>query len=122
MTEKTNQFNFNKNVFSKNDLSEWINNKNYVYSLKVTDKFGDYGTVGLVLVKLKNNIALIENFLMSCRALGKKTENIFFQHVLNDLKKQNIELGGIIFNETNKNVPAKEFINKNNYDSYLRKT
>jgi len=122
MTEKTNQFNFNKNVFSKNDLSEWINNKNYVYSLKVTDKFGDYGTVGLVLVKLKNNIALIENFLMSCRALGKKTENIFFQHVLNDLEKQNIELGGIIFNETNKNVPAKEFINKNNYDSYLRKT
>ena len=122
MTEKTNQFNFNKNVFSKNDLLKWMNNKDYIYSLKVTDKFGDYGTVGLMLVKLKNKNAIIENFLMSCRAIGKKTENTFFQYVLNDLEKQNIKLETILFKETNKNIPAKQFINNNNYDNYLRKT
>lgn len=121
MTEKTNQFNFNKNIFSKNDILTWVNNKNYIYSLKVTDKFGDYGTVGLILVKLKNKNAVIENFLMSCRALGKKTENTFFQHVLDDLDQKNIKLESILFKETNKNIPAKQFINNNKYENYLRK-
>lgn len=120
LTEKTNQFNFNKRPFTLLELNKWINSGNDIYSLKVSDKFGDYGTVGLMLIRRKDKNAIIENYLMSCRALGKKIEDVFFEDVLNDLRNKHIILTTIIFKETLKNIPAKKFINKSNYASIVK--
>jgi len=114
LTEKTNQFNFNKEPLSVTQLEHFINEGNLVYGLRVADKFGDYGLVGLMLVEVKPGAAVIRNFLMSCRALGRMIEQDFYDHVVSDLSSRGLVPGEIIFRETAKNKPARLFMDKLN--------
>jgi FkbH-like protein len=108
MTEKTNQFNFNKRIYSVNDLSTFVDSgKGVIYSLKVSDKHGDYGTVGLILIEFEGEHTQVENFLMSCRVLGRRIENDFYNYVVHDLKDRKVNR--IRFVKTSKNRPAEEF-------------
>lgn len=112
MTEKTNQFNFNKEIFSVKDLQAFVEKGNLIFGLKVSDKFGDYGTVGLMLIETEGGEATVRNYLMSCRALGRGVEDKFFEQVLEDLSKRSLTLKQIRFKETSKNKPAQEFYAK----------
>ena len=109
LTEKTNQFNFNKEAFSIAQLEKFMTEGNLVFGLRVSDKFGDYGLVGLILMELRGKQAVMRNFLMSCRALGRLIENDFFNYVINELRGRGVELSEILFKETPKNIPAKTF-------------
>ncbi|MGP8214577.1 MAG: HAD-IIIC family phosphatase [Bacteroidia bacterium] len=124
MTGKTNQFNFNKQPYTTDQLNQFIAAGGRLYSLKVSDKFGDYGTVGLIMVQHgRDGEVILENFLMSCRALGKKIEDDFFNFVLQDLKNKNLRISAIKFLKTAKNIPAENFYNKiNNETNYFRTT
>ncbi len=124
MTGKTNQFNFNKQPYTAEQLTKFINAGGRLYSLGVSDKFGDYGTVGLILLAIsKNNEVILENFLMSCRALGKKIEDGFLEFVLNDIEKNNLHITAVKFVKTEKNIPAENFYNKiKNETNYFRTT
>jgi FkbH-like protein len=110
MTAKTNQFNFNKHACTPDELMEFINNKNKIYSLKVSDKYGDYGTVGLISIEIEGNNAIVDNYLMSCRALGKGIEEKFYTQILGELAKDNLQLKEIRFIKSEKNSPAQQFL------------
>jgi FkbH-like protein len=117
LTEKTNQFNFNKKHFSVQNLHDFIYaGKGIIYSLRVSDKYGDYGTTGIVLVTIDQANAIIENFIMSCRILGRRIENNFLTAVVNDLHSKKIKIDAIKFNETAKNKPAKDFLQNLEYE------
>ena len=117
MTEKTNQFNFNKKLYSVQALHDFIANENgIIYSLKVSDKYGDYGTTGMMLIKIKTQNAFLDNYIMSCRILGRRIENKFLDVVVNDLNTKQLNLKAIKFSETAKNKPAQEFLNNVNYE------
>lgn len=112
LTEKTNQFNFNKEPFTVTQLEQFIAEGHLVYGLRVADKFGDYGLVGLILVEIGEEKAVMRNFLMSCRALGRMIEDDFFEHVSTNLRERGRGLQEIIFKETPKNKPARLFMDK----------
>jgi FkbH-like protein len=116
MTGKTNQFNFNKHEYNADELRSFTETGR-IYSLKVSDKYGDYGTVGLILMKLNGRQAVLENYLLSCRSLGKKIEYTFFDHVKNQLLSEGIEITDIQFKANDKNLPAQTFIKSINYGS-----
>lgn len=118
LTEKTNQFNFNKEPMDVNSMLHFMK-QHRVYSLSVRDKFGDYGIVGLILCEINTNKCTMKNFLMSCRALGKNIEDQFYNYVVNDLKKHSIDLNEIKFVKTEKNVPALNFINKYQFKNLI---
>ena len=78
LTQKTNQFNL---TLERQTLSE-IQNKVIIkivkFMLSLKDKFGEYGTVGLMDLSLSNKKKLvIKNFLMSCRVMGREVKNTF---------------------------------------------
>lgn len=122
MTGKTNQFNFNKEPYTAEQLTEFIDKGGKVYSLKVSDKFGDYGTVGMIMfLPGKNKNVILENYLMSCRALGKKIEDNFLQYVVDDLTKNELKITSVKFVKTVKNIPAEKFYNRiKNETNYFR--
>jgi FkbH-like protein len=121
MTEKTNQFNFNKVAYTVQQLEQFIQNGHLIFSIKVSDKFGDYGTVGLILLeKISEREVRLKNYLMSCRVLGKKIEWQFFDFVINYLQENTINIVEILFRETEKNIPAKEFLNKTIYGNIVK--
>ena len=83
LTEKTNQFNLNKEYYTVNQLLQFIENKNVIFSIRVKDKYSDYGIVGIILSEIKNDKVIIRNYLMSCSALGRKIEYDFYLMVKN---------------------------------------
>jgi FkbH-like protein len=115
MTEKTNQFNFNKHAFTAAQIEKWVEQENAIFSLKLSDKFGDYGTVGLIMLEKKEDYIFdISNYLLSCRALGKGVEKVFFESVIQTIRDRNWKIAKIHFNKTDKNVPAEIFYQKIN--------
>jgi FkbH-like protein len=115
MTEKTNQFNFNKHAFTESQIEKWVEQGNAIFSLKLSDKFGDYGTVGLIMLEKKGRYLYdISNYLLSCRALGKGVEDVFFQSVIQTVRDRSWKIANIHFNKTDKNVPAENFYKKLN--------
>jgi FkbH-like protein len=119
LTEKTNQFNFNKKSYEVFELQELIkSSKMKIFSLKVNDKFGDYGLVGVLLVTYYDNFPVLENYIISCRALGRRIEFDFFNLVEENLfEKHGHKFKKIRFQKTEKNLPAQKFYEEitNNY-------
>jgi FkbH-like protein len=107
MSEKTNQFNFNKRVLSISNLNELIKSQHMFFTCSAKDKYGDYGIIGYVHL---NSDFEFENFVLSCRALSRGIEFKFIEHIVDSLQLKEIV---IKFNETSRNNPAKLFIKKN---------
>jgi len=113
ITQKTNQFNLTTKRYSEEEILKFIDSENFlVKSIRIKDKFGDYGLSGLAIIRKAKDFWEIDSFLLSCRVLGKKIEFSFIDEIKNDAKSQNIK--GIIarFIPTKKNSPAKAFLNE----------
>ena len=85
LTQKTNQFNLTTRRYTEEEINSLMLN-NIIYTLSVSDKFGDNGLTGVCIIR--NNI--IDNFLLSCRILGRKIEYCFIDWIINDLKNKGI--------------------------------
>jgi FkbH-like protein len=105
LTQRTNQFNF---TTIRRSESEILNLKS-VYGVHVRDRFGDYGFTGLLIGRPFGTTFLVENFLLSCRVLGRGVEH----RVLAWLGEHAQSLGckdvEIPFLAGARNAPAREF-------------
>ena len=75
LCSKTNQFNLRLQRHHVTDLVK-LGSEPDSLSLLVTlkDKFGDHGIVGLVIVRVRGTVAVIDSFMLSCRVLGRHLE------------------------------------------------
>lgn len=76
LTNKTNQFNLTTRRYGESDIIRLMGNAR-VYDFRVTDRFGDMGVVGIIIIVDRE----IDTFLMSCRALGRKIEGHMLKYV-----------------------------------------
>jgi FkbH-like protein len=113
LTEKTNQFNIHKQPLTEDQIRECICSGAYdIYHGSLHDSFGDHGVIIFMLVKKEKAVWHIQSLLMSCRVFGRGVEDAFFSHILQEAQKENISTITIAYKESEKNIPAKEFINK----------
>ena len=115
MTQKTNQFNLTTHRYSENELRELINKHNLVLCLNVKDKFGDNGITVAAIVILDRGEATIENFLLSCRILGRGIESVFLDYILNFLKQKGISKVFSKYIPSKKNKQSENFYEKNGF-------
>ena len=88
LVNKTNQFNLTTKRYDQNQMQEILEDgskKVYLYS--VADRFGDNGIVAAVIVDMSGEMPVIEEFVMSCRVMGKNIEYAVVEDVEWDLKK-----------------------------------
>lgn len=109
LIQRTNQQNITLNRFSLQQINNMINNDDYKFNLvQLKDKFGDYGTIGIIIM---NENKILE-LAISCRALGKKVEESIFTYINNyciNNKYSNIDIDCI---KTEKNASFfQQFIN-----------
>ena len=73
---KTNQFNFRTIRYSENDIKKKKNLiDEHVFMVSLNDIYGDHGNIALVSLKKINEVEVfLENFLMSCRVIGRYLE------------------------------------------------
>ncbi|MDC0906599.1 HAD-IIIC family phosphatase [Gammaproteobacteria bacterium] len=78
--QKTNQFNLNIDRISYQAVTNFfLNDEESVLTLDLTDKFGDYGIIGAAVLSRTNNSLFINNFVLSCRALGRGVEGALLE-------------------------------------------
>ena len=85
MTQKTNQFNLTTKRYSESDIRSLLDNGAQIWTLAVSDRFGDNGITGLMIMKPENGWS-IDTLLMSCRILGKGIEEVFFKTIIGQYK------------------------------------
>lgn len=108
MTQKTNQFNLTTKRYTDADIKTMLSNGWDVYCISVSDRFGDSGITGCIMV----NGEEIDSFLLSCRVLGKGIEVAFMKKILQVLKRKGVETLRALFVPTSKNAQVKDFYEK----------
>ena len=63
LVERTNQFNLTNNRYEANEILNFIKNGGVGLSIKLSDKFGDYGIVGFIMAIKKNQSWVIDEFV-----------------------------------------------------------
>ena len=85
LLNKTNQMNLSTRRMTKEELRNWSQQpENTVFVFRVSDKFGDYGLVGIASFRREAGAqtdARIVDFILSCRVMGRKVEETML-HVL----------------------------------------
>ncbi|MEG1875952.1 MAG: HAD-IIIC family phosphatase [Lachnospiraceae bacterium] len=120
LINKTNQFNTMSIRMESSTLFEYLNNPSkIVISAKVSDKFGDEGIVAVVILhKADETNLIIENFLMSCRVMGRKIEYSIIQKILNSFYDNGIRKVYSKYRETKKNEAIKNIWESMNFKFY----
>lgn len=88
LTQKTNQFNLSTKRYNQQQIENFSTDKDKaVFSLKVKDKFGDYGLTGVLIAKREADKGVIDSFLLSCRILSRRLEYAFLEYGLKYLSQ-----------------------------------
>lgn len=89
MTQKTNQFNLTTRRYTESDIIGYIDSGSAdVISIKLADDISDMGIIGAAIILYKDKIALIDTFLLSCRALGRRVEDVLYEYVVQQAKRR----------------------------------
>lgn len=113
LTEKTNQFNTLKQPFSESEIAGFIKSPSHrVFYGKLQDVFGDYGVINFALIEIRDDVWHIKSLLMSCRVFGREIEEAFLAQILSRAREEGAEEITIDFAETEKNAPAKSFLDR----------
>jgi len=76
LTQRTNQFNLTTRRYSPGDIERMQQSADWrVLTMKVRDKFGDYGLTGAAILAREADIVRLNSFMMSCRILGRRLED-----------------------------------------------
>jgi FkbH-like protein len=116
LTQKTNQFNLTTRRYSEADIRKYMEATDVdVLSLRLMDKFGDSGLVGVCILKYTEQKAVFDSLLLSCRILGRRVEDVFVIQALKLAKQRGC---GVVIGEfypTAKNAQVKDFFPKQGF-------
>jgi len=107
---KTNQFNLTTRRHSTAEVEEFAAAVGgQAVAVRVRDRFGDAGVVGLALARTKGDTCSIDSLLLSCRVIGRGIETALLAHLgANALRAGATRLVGE-FIPTKKNAPCADF-------------
>ena len=118
---KTNQLNLSTRRLLAKEILKWVNEKNktrviYVFSLK--DRIGNLGIIGVLSAKLIEDIVYLVDFVMSCRAMGRRVEDVMYWQLMTYGKEVNAKIIKAEIIPTKKNRPTSDIFD----NSYFKKT
>ncbi|MFZ0772502.1 MAG: HAD-IIIC family phosphatase [Candidatus Sulfotelmatobacter sp.] len=116
LTQKTNQFNLTTRRYTEQEVSAMADRSGWqVLSIRVRDRFGDHGVVGVAITHDEGEACEIDTFLLSCRVIGRTVETA----LLSNLAQRAVQRGRISlcgwFSPTRKNAPAREFYSRHGF-------
>ncbi len=121
LTQKTNQFNLTTRRCSEADIAAKIADPDWdIYSIRVADKFGDNGIVGVALVHHDGDESEIDTFLLSCRVIGRTVETAIIGSIMQQAKDRGSKTLWGWFLPTAKNAPSADFYEKHGFNKSSR--
>ncbi len=83
LTQRTNQFNFTTIRRNDGEILQLSESGLECRVVEVSDRFGDYGLVGVMIFGVRDDSLEVDTFLLSCRVLGRGVEH----RMVNELGK-----------------------------------
>jgi FkbH-like protein len=110
LTQKTNQFNLTTRRYSEPQIEEMAAKPEWqVLSIRVRDRFGDHGLVGVAITRDEKDACEIDTLLLSCRVIGRTVETALLSYLAQAAAARGRQRLSGKFLPTKKNAPAKEF-------------
>lgn len=89
LSQRSNQFNLRTVRYDESDLHQIVADLNYVtLALSLSDIYGDYGLICVVVLQKQASSFFIESWFMSCRVLNRGVEKFVLNKIV-ALSKQN---------------------------------
>ena len=108
LMNKTNQFNTCTLRMDELALEHYLGEEGgHLLMAEVSDKYGNSGWVSEFLYHQDGDTAVIDNFLMSCRVMGRKVEDAILDAVLKKLQADGITRATAAYKKTAKNKPVE---------------
>ncbi len=120
LINKTNQFNVTTRRYSFEEVAAMAADPSIdLYCATVSDKFGDYGLVGVGIVRSENGCSVFDTLLMSCRVLGRGVETAMISHGIELAARQgNSSIKGQYI-PTKKNAMVADLFEKHGFEAAL---
>lgn len=116
MTQKTTQFNATTRLYTEADLAARLKSPNWtMLTMRVVDKFGDNGIVGLLLAERNGDVYDVDTLLMSCRVINRGAETCMLHWLAAAAKAEGLAaLEGWIL-PTARNVPVRDVYERHGF-------
>jgi len=79
----------------------------HIFSIKVRDRFGDHGLVGVAIAHDQGEQCEVDTFLLSCRVIGRTVETALLAHLAKALATRLQAPGGLVFADEEKCTGAR---------------
>jgi len=110
LLNKTNQMNLSTRRMSETELMTWSEQEHCrLWTLRVSDKFGDAGLTGIISLEIQDECAHIVDFILSCRVLGRKIEETMLAVAIHHAQELGAEKVNVRYIPTAKNKPCLDF-------------
>jgi FkbH-like protein len=83
-----------------------------VFVFHVADRFGEYGLTGLASLALDGECAIVTDFVVSCRVMGRGVENAMLHVLTEHAARHGATRVEATYLRTNRNAPLKAFLDK----------
>ena len=110
LTQRTNQFNFTTRRRTESEIRQLAENNRECRIVEVSDRFGDYGVVGVLIYGMSPEAVEIDTFLLSCRVLGRGVEHRMLNYLGEIARERRLDLVIATAIPTGKNLPARQFL------------
>jgi FkbH-like protein len=92
LTQRSNQFNLRTIRYTEADISQIKGSHDFItLSFNLEDKFGDYGLIGLVILRRAGKAtAFIDTWIMSCRVLKRGMEEFIVNQMARETRQAGI--------------------------------
>ena len=92
LISKTNQFNLTTPRYNESQARDFMKNDQYfTLQVRLADAFGDNGMVSVVICKKSAEEWFIDTWLMSCRVLGRRLEEVVFYEIVKAAKLEGVK-------------------------------
>jgi FkbH-like protein len=110
LTQRTNQFNFSTHRRTETEVRQLDRSGLECLRVDVSDRFGEYGLVGVAIFGYIGNELSIDTMLLSCRVLGRGVEHSLFAHLGQIALDRGLDFVEARFLPSAKNEPAARFL------------
>lgn len=111
LTQRTNQFNFTTRRRDEAAMQALVAADGHdVFTVRVRDRFGDYGLVGLLIAEAKPGALEVDSFMVSCRVLGRGVEHQMAAEMGRLALTRGLPVVRFLVETTKRNTPARNFL------------
>jgi FkbH-like protein len=117
LTQKTSQFNLTTRRYTEPQIAEMAKKPDWhIFSIRVRDRFGDHGLVGVAIAHDEGEQCEVDTFLLSCRVIGRTVETALLAHLAESAAQRGRKRLVGWFLPTKKNAPARDFYPQHGFE------